>query len=39
MMAVRFQDFLTREKNIYTQLAKEKEKNQILEEELKRFEL
>ena len=38
MMQLRFNDFLMKENNIYQMLAKEKERNEILQRELQRHE-
>ena len=38
MMNIRFADFLTKENNIYTRLAKERERNQMLQAELHAYE-
>ena len=38
MMNIRFADFLTKENNIYTRLAKERERNQMLQVELHAYE-
>ena len=38
MMSLRFSDFLTKENNIYTKFAKERERNQMLQDELRRYE-
>jgi len=37
-MLLRFNEFLNRENNVYLMLAKEKEKNQMLQNELLRYE-
>ena len=38
LIQIRFKDFLSRENNIYQQLAKERERNELLQNELMRFE-
>ena len=39
MMHIRFTDFLSKENNIYTRLAKERERNQMLQAELHGYEM
>ena len=39
MMHIRFTDFLAKENNIYTRLAKERERNQMLQAELHGYEM
>ena len=38
MIQIRFNDFLNRENNIYQQLAKERERNELLQNELMKYE-
>ena len=38
LIQIRFNDFLTRENNIYSMLAKERERNEVLQEELQKYE-
>lgn len=39
MMHIRFTDFLSKENNIYTRFAKERERNQMLQAELRSYEM
>jgi hypothetical protein len=38
LIQIRFNDFLTRENNIYSMLAKERERNELLQNELMKYE-